>query len=101
MAEVVWTLGALQDMEDIAEFIAKDSAKYASKTVKRFFEESEILTTNIRAGRMVPEFAADNLREIVVGSYRIVYAIVSEERVNILTIHHGKRLLGNNPVFFE
>ena len=27
------------------------------------------------------------------GNYRIIYCIVSEERVDILTIHHSARLL--------
>ena len=34
----------------------------------------------------------ENIREIIFGSYRIVY-VVSEDEVNILTVFHAARLL--------
>ena len=101
MAEIIWTTEALQDVEDIAEYISKDSQKYAARTVQKIFEAVEILQSHIRAGRIIPEFGADNLREIISGKYRIIYAIINEQKVDILTVHHGKRLFGNNPIFFE
>ena len=101
MAEIVWTTFALQDVNDFAEYIAKDSEKYAARTVQKIFESVEILQTHIHFGRIVPEFSAENLREIISGNYRIVYTIVDEQKIEILTVHHGKRLLSNNPVFFE
>jgi toxin ParE1/3/4 len=50
-------------------------------------------------GKMVPEFLLPELRELIEGNYRIIYRIVSEERIDILTIHHSSRLLSNNPMF--
>jgi toxin ParE1/3/4 len=43
-------------------------------------------------GRVLPELGAENIREILVGSYRIVYRI-KDEQVQLLTIRHGARLL--------
>ena len=43
-------------------------------------------------GRIVPEFGIENIREIIVGSYRVIYRIRDED-VQILTVHHGAQLL--------
>jgi toxin ParE1/3/4 len=45
-----------------------------------------------RSGRVVPEIGQEDIREIIFGSYRIVY-VVSEDEVNILTVFHTARLL--------
>ena len=52
-----------------------------------------------RAGKVVPEFQLDDIRELIEGSYRIVYHLVSQSQVDILTVHHSARLLRNNPRF--
>lgn len=33
------------------------------------------------------------IRELVEGNYRIIYKIVNEKRIDILTIHHSARAL--------
>jgi toxin ParE1/3/4 len=99
MAEIRWTDLALSDIENIAEFIAKDSEIYAKIQVERFFEETEILMSFPLSGRIVPELKDKNIREIVFGSYRIIYRIFSKEHVDIITIHHSSRLIKNNKLF--
>jgi plasmid stabilization system protein ParE len=42
---------------------------------------------------MVPEYGLSHLREIITGSYRVVYRIVNEYRIDIITVHHSARLL--------
>lgn len=44
------------------------------------------------SGRIVPEVGDAALREIVHGNYRIVYRL-TREAVEIVTVHHGARLL--------
>jgi len=43
-------------------------------------------------GRVVPEFGIQNIREIIVGSYSVIYRI-RHDGIHLLTIHHGARLL--------
>ena len=43
-----------------------------------------------RAGRKVPEFDDDNLRELIAYSYRIIYR-VEEADVIVAAVIHGKR----------
>lgn len=93
MAQIRWTEQALNDVENIAEFIAKDSERYAQIQVLRFFDATVILSDKPRAGRIVPEVNKINIREIILGNYRIIYKIVSGELIHILTIHHSARIL--------
>jgi plasmid stabilization system protein ParE len=50
-----------------------------------------------RSGRIVPELGIANIREIIVGSYRIIYRIQPED-VHLLTVHHGARLLDTTKI---
>ena len=51
MAEINWTLQAIEVINNIAEFIAKDSVKYAELQVELFFERVKILKTFPNAGK--------------------------------------------------
>ena|ERR1035437_1240803 len=99
MVKVNWTQFAIQDLSEIAEFISKDSVRYAQMTLKYLFETPSLLKTHPKAGRIVPEFNDQNLRELIRGSYRIVYRIVDKQRVDILTVHHSSRLFKNSLRF--
>lgn len=99
--EINWTPPALQDVESIAEYIARDSEQFAKIQTTRFLSRVEILRDFPHSGRVVPEFSNQSLRELIEGNYRIVYRIVNENRVDILTIHSSYRLLSNNPLFKE
>ncbi len=98
MVEVRWTKQAVQDIDKIAEFIAKDSAHYAKIQAQRFFNAVKVLEKQPKSGKIVPEKQDSSIREILIGNYRIIYKIISSTRVDILTVHHNKRLLSNNPV---
>ena len=97
MAEISWTDQALQDIDNIAEFISKDSFKYAKIQSRLFFDRVEALYSQPELGRIVPEIHKKKIRELIVGNYRLVYRIVSSKKIDILTIHHSRRLLTNNP----
>ncbi len=98
MVEVNFTDQSLADIENIAKFIASNSEKYAKIQVQRFFERIEILETTPMLGRIVPEINDKTIRELVMGNYRIIYKIVSELRVDILTIHSSYMLLSISPI---
>jgi len=93
MVEVKWTDQSIDDINNIAEFIAKDSVKYAQLQVRIFFETCKILEQFPNTGRIVPEKGKENIRELIVGSYRIIYHIISVEYIDILTVHHSHRIL--------
>jgi toxin ParE1/3/4 len=99
MAELIWAPSALKAINEIAEYISKDSILAAENIVQLFFEKAEYLLQFPDFGKPVPELKSRNFREIPASSYRIIYEIKSEDEVHILTVHHQSRLLKNNPIF--
>ena len=99
MVEIRWTKQAIQDIDNIAEFISKDSEHYAKIQVQRFFESTKVLVRFPTAGKIVMEKQDSSIREVLVGSYRIIYKIINKSKIDVLTVHHSKRLLSNNPQF--
>jgi toxin ParE1/3/4 len=94
MVKITWTQRSLTDLKSIAEFISKDSVKYASLTIERIIDITKYLETNPKIGRMVPEIGRnDKIREIIFGNYRIIYKITSNLTVHILTVHHSAKRL--------
>jgi toxin ParE1/3/4 len=69
---VAWSRRALQDVEAIADYIAADSPTYAGSVVKKIVNQIRMLAKFPRAGRKVPEFDDENVRELVVYSYRLI-----------------------------
>ena len=98
MVKIIWTDRSLIDIEDIAEFIEKDSIKYARLTVEKIFLKASLLENQPLAGRVVPEINDDKIREIIVGNYRIIYEY-KETVINILTVHHAMRDLKKRRIF--
>lgn len=91
MVRINWTTYALENIQDIAEYISKDSVRYAYVQVERFFERVKILEDFPKTGKVVPEAENESIRELVIGSYRIIYRIVSDELIDILTVHHSRK----------
>jgi len=99
MVKVIWTDSAIQDLNDIGDYIAKDSGRYAEITVQKLFNSVDILEKHPFLGKMVPEFEDENIRELIRGNYRIVYQLIDEFRIDILTVHNCARLIGSSSVF--
>nr|MBC7614410.1 type II toxin-antitoxin system RelE/ParE family toxin [Pseudopedobacter sp.] len=99
MVEINWTKQSIQDIDNIANFIAKDSEKYAVVQTLKFFESVKILEYQPEIRRIVPELGMSNVRELIEGNYRIIYRVKKLNLIDILTVHHSKRLISNNPTF--
>lgn len=90
MAKVVWSPAALADMEDIAEYIARDSADRASLLVARIINATRNLYAFPRMGHSIAEIPDPDCREITVGNYRLMYRLLGDE-VRITGVAHGAR----------
>lgn len=87
---VIWAKAALDDLESVAAYIARDSPRYAATTVKRSLAAAQSLQRLGARGRVVPELQDAAVREVFVGSFRLVYRLTREE-VQILAFIHGAR----------
>jgi plasmid stabilization system protein ParE len=90
--EVVWSPRAIEDVEAIAAYISIDSAAYAAAVVKKSLTATRNLSRFPFAGRVVPEFDEESLREQFAYSYRVIYR-VQDRTVTIAAVVHGKQLL--------
>ncbi len=95
MVEIIWTDQAIQDLNDIGDYIAKDSVRYAELTVSKLFDSPNILVDYPLLGKIVPELSNPSIRELICGNYRIVYRVVNYERIDILTVHNCSRMVGH------
>ncbi len=90
MAKVVWSDHALDDIEQISEYISKDSPERASLFVSRLIDAAEQMAVLPYSGRIIPEVEKDEYRETVYGAYRIMYK-VEEHSIILLAVVHGAR----------
>lgn len=88
---VLWTIRAAQDLRAIGRYIAQDNPQAARRWVERLRLRAREAATAPKAGRRVPEVDRDELREVLVRSYRIVYW-VTDAGIVVLTVFEGHRL---------
>jgi toxin ParE1/3/4 len=89
---IVWSPRAANDLDSIADYIAADSPTYAGTVLKNIVHQTRILA-RFPAGRSRgPEFDDENLRELIVYHYRIIYRLEQDEAL-IVAVIHGKRVL--------
>lgn len=91
MARVRWMPQALDDVASICAFIEKDAPRYAQVFARRILQATDRLELFPRSGRVVPETDQEDLREIILGNYRIIYRIAGEF-IQVLTVYHSARL---------
>ncbi len=94
MAEVVWTERALNDLQAIYLFMARDAPEYAGLFNRRLYQATTRLGDFPRSGRVVAEWDSEDVRELIAQNYRIIYRVrTDQDRVEVLLIHHGAMLL--------
>jgi plasmid stabilization system protein ParE len=73
VAEIIWTDPALDQLEEIAEYIALDKPAGASGLVKTIFSTVERLEQFPESGHVPPELPNSIYRELYVRPCRIFY----------------------------
>ena len=73
MAEVIWTEPALDQLNDLAEYIALDNPDAASRLVEHVLDATERLADFPDSGRCPPELPDSVYREVVLPPCRIFY----------------------------
>ena len=89
---VHWTENAIGHLINIYEYIAINSPTYGKRIVDRITRRSEQIAIHPLSGRKVPEYEAEDIRELIEMPYRIIYRI-KPDQIDILAVIHGVRLL--------
>lgn len=92
MAQVIWTPKALDDFEDLLDYIAKDAPAAARRFAQKLVSRVELLSDHPLLGGCVAEDSTRTYREIRQGNYRILYRS-DANAVYIVAIHHAAHLL--------
>ena len=89
---VYWTENAIRHLTNIYEYIGLNSPTYAKRMVDRITRRSEQIAEQPLSGRKVPEYDADDIRELIEKPYRVIYRI-KPNQIDILAVIHGERLM--------
>jgi toxin ParE1/3/4 len=92
---LVWTDRAVRDLKAIDAYIAADDPVAAAHWVDKLLAAGERAARLPHSGHRVREHGRDDLRQILVRSYRIVYRI-HDKQVDILTVFEGHHLLADD-----
>lgn len=92
---VRWAKVAEQDLEAIVDYIALDSFEEALRILAKLRDETALLASMPRRGRVVPELQAQGVsayHELIVFPWRIIYRI-GERQVHVLAVFDSRRNL--------
>lgn len=90
--KIIWSLHARDDLREIVSFIAADNPTVAESFGFRLMSKVDLLANFPQLGRVVPEENDENIRELILRPYRIVYRVLpAQQVVAIARIWHGAR----------
>ncbi len=84
---------AARDLDEIAAYIARDDSLAARRWLATLRARARKAARDPYLGRMVPEYQREDIREVVIGNYRLGYRVGSTE-VTLLFVLEGHRRLG-------
>lgn len=93
MAHIRWSPQAAHDLEEVCDFIGRDSPRYAALFAERVFALVNAISQFPLAGSTVPEYGRADLRERLVHNYRLIYRVVGSDTIQLVTLIHGARIL--------
>jgi len=97
-----WSLPARQDLRLIHQYIAHDSKRYADRVIEDIMEKTEVLIDFPRLGRVVPEIGDENVREIGMYSYRIMYEVMKDSILIHGVIHKRRNFSAEDlPIHYK
>jgi toxin ParE1/3/4 len=89
---VEWAPSALDDLVDIEEYIARDNRLAAERWVARLVTKAAEAAFGPRAARVVPEIGDEDVREVYLRDYRIIFRVL-DGGIRVLRVIHGARRL--------
>jgi len=87
---IVWSMPAREDLRLIHQYISHDSERYAKRVVSDIAEKVQNLIQLPQLGHVVPEIGEENVREIGMYSWRIMYEIIGDTLV-VHGVFHKRR----------
>jgi plasmid stabilization system protein ParE len=89
---IIWTPEAQENLQEVRRFIARDAPRTARSFVNKITAKVRRLRDFPELGSMVEDLDRPEIRELLQGSYRILYRLQLPE-IYILAVVHGARQL--------
>jgi plasmid stabilization system protein ParE len=90
--KVILTPQSIDDLRKIVSFVAQQNPERARTFGYELIDQALSLATFPERGRVVPEIGEPSVREVIHGSFRIIYEIFPEQAVvYVLRFWHGAR----------
>lgn len=93
---VHWTNEALDQLLHIRERVAERSPHAADRLLARLADRAEQFSLFPRSGRIVPEYEREDIREVIIRPYRVIYRL-KPDRIDVLAVVHSRQILPPNP----
>jgi toxin ParE1/3/4 len=90
MAQIIWTEPALDNLNDIAEYVSVSNLQAAKQLVENLFSKVQRLEFFSESGKVPEEISTLNYREVVVNPCRVFYK-VDQDSVYILNVLRQER----------
>ncbi len=81
---------AKQDLNNICLYISTDSKNRADNLLHKIRSEVKNLYLFPKKGRVIPELNKENIRELLIQNYRVMYKI-EEDKIIISAVRHSSR----------
>ena len=91
--DVVWALRARSDLRLAISHIQADSPSAARSFGSATIQASRSLSTLSERGRVVPELGQEEVRELLLGRYRLVYEVFPEKVAVVRLVHASRDFL--------
>ena len=89
---VAWTEHAVEQLDDAMAFIAVDRPGVALEWLELLLGEAERLADFPDSGRVVPEASREDIREVIVSPYRLVYRRDSDAVFVTMVLHERQHI---------
>ncbi|MBI4326928.1 MAG: type II toxin-antitoxin system RelE/ParE family toxin [Chloroflexi bacterium] len=90
--KIIWTPRSIDNLKELVEYGARDNPSAARRIGAAIFKKTWWLGQFPRLGKVFAKLGRDDVREVLVRPYRIIYRVQDAARsLSILTIWHGAR----------
>jgi toxin ParE1/3/4 len=90
--KVVWTELAYGQLDEAMAMVARDRPETALLWLERILEAGASLAELPDRGRIVPEAARDDVRELIINPYRLIYRRDADVVTVTMVIHQRREL---------
>jgi plasmid stabilization system protein ParE len=96
MVNISWSRRIIAEIHEAREYLQPFSPASAERLTDAIFAKAALLENQPLLGRIVPEAERPDVRELFYQKYRLIYRVVSETTILMLTLHPALRPLSVN-----